>query len=148
MTFMASYQKSRPVAQPQSDAIEAGKVIHPSYTQLSPTAALAHSEPTRGQKQFKMLVSAYCSCQKCCGKAPGNPGYGITASGVAASSETAAADWAILPRGTKIHVEDVGYRVVQDRGGAIKGHRLDLWFSSHEEALRFGVKTLTVRVIE
>ena len=145
---MSSCSKSDPLAQPESDAIEAGKVIHPSYTQLSPTAVLDAPESTGGNKQLKMLVTAYCSCQKCCGKAPGSAGYGKTASGVTASKVTASADWDVLPNGARIYIEGVGYRVVQDTGGAIKGHRLDLWFSSHEEALRFGVKTLTVRVIE
>jgi 3D (Asp-Asp-Asp) domain-containing protein len=35
---------------------------------------------------------------------------------------------------------------VLDRGGAIRGNRLDVFFHSPEEALRWGVKYLDVKV--
>ncbi len=38
--------------------------------------------------------------------------------------------------------------VVQDRGGAIKGNRLDVLFPTHEEAKHWGVQNLKVRIVE
>jgi 3D (Asp-Asp-Asp) domain-containing protein len=35
---------------------------------------------------------------------------------------------------------------VEDRGGAIKGKRLDLFFDSHKEALEWGRQQLDVKV--
>jgi len=133
---------------PESIVAEGGKVINPAQTQNRSTATPAAPEPTRGDIEHEMLVTAYCSCPKCCGKPPSHPGYGITASGVKVNNLTAAADWKILPRGTEIYVEGVGRRVVQDKGGAVQGNRLDLRFPTHQQALEFGIRTLTVKIIE
>ena len=72
---------------------------------------------------------------------------GITATGVQASSRTIAADWNVLPPGTEVHIEGIGYRVVEDRGGGIKGNKLDVWFPSHQEAWEYGRRRVVVRVL-
>ncbi|MDD4026355.1 MAG: 3D domain-containing protein, partial [Kiritimatiellae bacterium] len=59
---------------------------------------------------------------------------------------TIAADTAVLPFGTIIYVPGYGYGRVEDRGGAIKGNKLDLWFPSHDAAKRWGRKRVKVRV--
>ena len=83
----------------------------------------------------KYKLTAYCACKKCCGKTDG-----ITASGVkAVEGVTVAADTRVLPFGTKIIIDDHEY-IVQDRGGAIKGNRIDVYFDSHYDALKFGVQ--------
>lgn len=69
-------------------------------------------------------ATAYCSCEKCCGSWALNRPDGIvyTASGaVAEQGVTIAADWDVLPPGTIVYIDGLGERVVQDRGGAIKG---------------------------
>jgi 3D (Asp-Asp-Asp) domain-containing protein len=87
-------------------------------------------------------VTAYCPCIKCCGKEDG-----ITASGIkAVSGITVAADTDILPFGTEILIEGIGHRIVQDRGGAIKGKSIDIFFDTHEEALMFGRQNLKVYI--
>lgn len=110
-----------------------------------------------------MEVTAYCNCGKCCswerswfGLGPpvfssgANKGkrkeIGVTASGTKARYGTIAADTSVLPFGTVIEVPGYGYGRVEDRGGAIKGSRLDLWFPSHEAALKWGRKKIKVRV--
>ncbi len=80
-------------------------------------------------------LTAYCACEKCCGKTDG-----ITASGVRAKEGvTVAADTSVLPFGTKIFIDGHEY-TVQDRGGAIKGNKIDVYFDHHQEALEFGVQ--------
>ena len=37
---------------------------------------------------------------------------------------------------------------VDDRGGAIKGRHIDLWFPSHKEAKEWGRRMMPVRIIE
>ncbi len=88
-----------------------------------------------------MNVSAYCAESCCCGKWAD----GITASGKPAIGKICAAP-PHIPFGTVLDVEGYGEYVVEDRGGAIKGNKLDLLFSTHAEALEFGRKDLKVRI--
>lgn len=92
---------------------------------------------------YVYTITAYCGCYDCCGKTDG-----ITASGVKAEQGvTIAADTNVLPFGTKVYIDGVGERIVQDRGGAIKGNRLDLYFSDHQSALNFGRQTRKVIIL-
>lgn len=55
-----------------------------------------------------------------------------------------------LPFGTIVEVEVGGQRftgIIEDRGGAIKGNRIDILSHSHEEAYSFGRQTGKLRVI-
>lgn len=96
-------------------------------------------------------ATAYCSCEKCCGAWAENRPDGIvyTASGaVAQEGVTIAADWDVLPPGTVVYIDGLGERVVQDRGGAIKGNAVDVYFEDHDEALVFGRQTVRLYIVE
>ena len=100
-------------------------------------------EPTANYTEMKVVATAYCPCEKCCGKSDG-----ITATGVKAkANRTVAADPNILPYGTEI-LCGMGEFVVEDCGGAIKGNRVDFFFDTHEEALKFGRQEFTIWVKE
>jgi 3D (Asp-Asp-Asp) domain-containing protein len=88
------------------------------------------------------VITAYCACIQCCGKTDG-----ITASGVEAVEGVTVATDSSIPFGTKIYIDGVGERIVQDRGGAIKGNRIDLYFSDHQSALNFGRQTRQVTIL-
>jgi len=90
-------------------------------------------------------VSAYCPCAKCCGK--------WAKLGVNAKGQRVTADQQVIrpgqrfiaappeiPFGTVIDVPGYGRVEVRDRGGVIKGKRLDCFFPTHQEALVFGRK--------
>ena len=93
-----------------------------------------------------MTVTAYCACTKCCGPWAD----GITANGyviqpgdrfVAAPKEYSFGTQMLIP----------GYSnnklvTVLDRGGAIKGDKIDVYFDTHQEALAWGVQKLTVKI--
>ena len=82
------------------------------------------------------------------GKLKGKPKkVGVTASGKKACHGTVAADPAVFPFGTKLEIPGYGIGVVEDIGGAIKGRHIDVWFSSHAAAKRWGVKRLRLRVL-
>lgn len=86
-------------------------------------------------------VYAYCPCEKCCGQWSGGP----TASGVMPEEgRTVAADWNVLPAGTEIYIDGIGWRTVEDTGSGITGDKLDLYMDSHEAALKFGVREIAV----
>ena len=60
---------------------------------------------------------------------------------------TLAADTQFYTFGTRFYIPGYGYGVVEDRGSAIKGrNRLDLYFSSHQKALKWGRKKVDVRI--
>jgi 3D (Asp-Asp-Asp) domain-containing protein len=62
-----------------------------------------------------------------------------------------AADTRLLPYGSMLSIPgyDAGNVVpVLDCGGAIKGHRLDLLFPTHEQAIQWGKKKVLVTVWE
>lgn len=90
----------------------------------------------------KYVITAYCPCQKCCGKTDG-----ITASGEKAVQGVTIATDKSIPFGTKVYIEGVGERIVQDRGGAIKENRIDLYFNDHQSALEFGRQTKEVTIL-
>jgi 3D (Asp-Asp-Asp) domain-containing protein len=94
-----------------------------------------------------MEVTAYCPCTKCCGP----EAQGVTASGKSVSyngGRFVAADRKFA-FGTKLSIPGYGDgRAVEviDRGGAIKGERLDVFFPTHAEALRWGRQKVAVTV--
>jgi len=92
-----------------------------------------------------MRVTAYTDGYESTGKVPGDPAFGITASGQPTQEgRTIAADKSI-PFGTEVYIPELRQTyTVADRGGAIKGDRLDLYIESLEDALEFGVKDLEV----
>ena len=105
----------------------------------------AENKPIERRKQSieKLYeITAYCPCVKCCGKTDG-----ITASGVKAVEGVTVAMNKTVPFGTKIYIDGAGERVVQDRGGAIIGNRIDLYFNDHQSALNFGRQTKQVTII-
>jgi 3D (Asp-Asp-Asp) domain-containing protein len=115
-----------------------------------PSVTVADSKPTLEQssewKTVRMRVTAYCPCPKCCDKYSGGP----TACGhkIRPGDAFVAADKK-YSFGTAMLV--AGYNneepvKVLDRGGAIRGDRLDVFFSSHEKALEWGVRYLDVKV--
>ena len=100
-------------------------------------------------RTLRMEVTAYCPCKKCCGE----NAQGITASGHEVSynqSRFVAADTDRLPFGTKLVIPGYGSGAVEviDRGGAIKGHKLDVFFTTHQEALQWGRQWVDVTIVD
>ena len=72
---------------------------------------------------------------------------GLTSSGTWARYGTIAADTRYYPYGTVMIVPGYGRGVVEDIGGAIKGpRRIDVYFKTRRQALKWGRQTLKVRV--
>ena len=83
-------------------------------------------------------ITFYCPCSRCCGKTDG-----ITASGVLATPNHTVA--ATLPFGTRLLIDGEEY-VVEDRG--VGDHQIDIFVSSHDEALRRGLYYTEVFIIK
>ena len=85
-----------------------------------------------------MTVTGYDNGYESTGKNPGDPAYGITASGSVAGAGTIAAPNR-FGYGTKMFVPGYGCGQVEDRGGAITGNHIDLWFPSVTAARGWGL---------
>ena len=55
-----------------------------------------------------------------------------------------AVDPSVIPLGTRMTVPGYGEGVAADTGGAVKGLIIDLWFPTREQALAWGVRTVTI----
>lgn len=80
-------------------------------------------------------VTAYCPCSICCGEYS-NPSNPTTASGAPAVEGVTCAAPSNFEFGTELIVDGHTY-TVQDRGGAVIGQHLDIYFSNHQAALNF-----------
>lgn len=101
------------------------------------------------KETLKMTSTGYDNCYLCCGKNPGDPGYGVTASGMKTKYGVVAVDPRIIPLGTKLYVEGYGEAIAADTGSAIKGYKIDLYFPTHEEAKAYGLhKDIQVFILE
>ena len=98
-------------------------------------------------------ATAYDLSFQSCGKYPGQPGYGITASGTHAQYGTVAVDPRVIPLGTRMYIESAdgsfvyGYCVAEDTGGAIKGNKVDLFFNTNSECMQFGRQNVKVYIL-
>lgn len=104
-------------------------------------------------KKLKLRATAYTSSFKDTGKRPGDIGFGITASGTRTKRNpngysTVAVDPRVIPLGTKLYVENYGYAIAEDTGGAIKGNKIDLYFNTDSEVYRFGVRYVNIYVLK
>lgn len=113
------------------------------------TSIPASVELRATSRVVRMNVTAYCPCTKCCGK----NAAGITASGKPISVDggrfvAAPGNYAF---GTQLLIQ--GYNggqtvKVLDRGGAIKGNHLDVFFPTHDQAKAWGRRMIDVTVAD
>ena len=63
-------------------------------------------------------------------------------------NHTIAADTSVLPMYTKVYIEGWGTYTVEDRGGAIKGKRIDIFVANNSIARKNGVKYANVYIVK
>ena len=106
-----------------------------SYKGATTTPITAASS---GESLGSFYITAYCGCEKCSG------GHNKTASGTTPTEgRTIAADTSVLPFGTQVVIDGIVY-TVEDRGSGVVGNHIDIFFATHEDAMAFGSKSVTV----
>lgn len=87
-----------------------------------------------------MRATAYCGCRKCNGKWTGQP----TALGTNyEAGRTIAVDKHQISLGTHVWINGHEY-IAEDTGSGIGWDCVDIYFDSHSEALRWGVRYVDV----
>ena len=108
----------------------------------------------RYSKEIVLTATAYDLSYESTGKNPGDPYYGITASGTKARPGTAAVDPNVIPLGTKLYIAstdgspDYGFATAEDTGGAIKGNRIDLFMEDSKDCYNFGIRPVKVYILD
>ena len=129
-----------------SPAKPANRVPAAQPSQPAPAAqpAKAASSEENDAKEITVKATAYtASCEGC---------SGTTATGVDLKAnpdaKVIAVDPKVIPLGSKVYVEGYGVATAADTGGAIKGNRIDVFISTEHEALKWGNKHITVKIID
>lgn len=96
------------------------------------------------EKEITVTATAYTAyCYGC----SGTTAYGIDLR-ANPNEKVIAVDPTVIPLGTKVLVEGYGEAIAGDTGGAIKGNRIDIFIPSYDDAIDFGVKELTVKILD
>lgn len=133
------------VANPIDKIVEYGTVLNHKT---------ARGDTIRYKKVLDMRSTAYTSSFADTGKNPGDPLFGITATGARAKKGIIAVDPRVIPLGTRLYVEvagntpDYGYAVAGDTGGAIKNDLIDLYFDESGTVNSWGTKRVKVYFLE
>ena len=112
-------------------------------------------EPSNYISLGEFTLTAYCSCEVCCGEYALNRPidengneivYGASGTRLVAGVSIAV-DPYVIPYGSEVMINGNTY-VAQDTGGAINGNRIDVYFDNHEEAWNFGLQYAEVFLIK
>jgi len=123
------------------------KEIEKLKKEKSPTVSVM---PSRGEqskrKSYVYQITGYTAGVESTGKSPSHPAYGLTASGTRVQEGRTIACPPSLKFGTKVHIENVGYRICEDRGQAVVEGVIDVYFKNVNTALDFGRQKLEVKI--
>lgn len=64
------------------------------------------------------------------------------------NSRVIAVDPSVIPLGSKVEIPGYGVFIAGDTGGAIKGNKIDIHFSTVQQALNWGRRTITIKILD
>lgn len=148
VTTKITYENGKEVAR----AVTGENVITPAVNGIVEEGTKSTLVTSRGttisfDRAIKMVATGYDAGVESCGKTTDDKEYGITYTGIRVRPGIAAVDPRVIPLGTWLYIEGFGEVLAADKGSAIKGNRIDLYFESRQDALHFGKKTLKVYVL-
>jgi len=141
-----------PIARPTMvELLQANVKSKDQWMRLVKAVPVFHTDQLDDYDEVEVTATGYYAGKESTGKSPGHPSYGITYSGVKVRRDlfsTIAADREVFPIGTILHIPGYGYGVVADTGSAIKGMKIDLYFTTKQQVFKeWGKKKVKVRVI-
>ena len=123
-------------------SLQDAKRLLPGYN------AVASKDTLAVHRVLHVVATGYEAGPRSTGKQPGHRWYGVTSIGWQAKPGIVAVDPNVIPYGTRLYVPGYGFGVAGDTGGAIVGHRIDLFYDTEQEALRWGRRNLPVYILE
>ena len=76
-------------------------------------------------------------------------GDSITSTGTTPKFGTIAVDPSVIPYGTKVYIPRFGQTfIAEDCGGGIKGNRIDIFMNSESECNSWGVRSITIEILD
>lgn len=116
----------------------------------APPAAVAQARPatrdsldtqiSAGERSFSAKITAY---------APGAGATGSTRSGTQVRWGVLAVDPRVVPLGSRVMID--GFEevfIAEDTGGAIRGNHVEIFYPEYGPAIRFGVQTRRVTILD
>ena len=97
-------------------------------------AGAATPKPPKPGSTLKVKSTAYA-------------GHQPTFTGAKTRHGICAVDPDVIPLGTRFRVPGYGICLAADIGGAVKGAFVDVWVKTERAALRWGVRTVTIRCL-
>ncbi len=96
------------------------------------------------------LAGARVLTMRATGYGPGDngPWGNQTATGMKPGFGIVAVDPRFIRLGTRLYIENYGYAIAGDTGGAIKGNRIDLGYNTHSEAEAVGRRNVRVMILQ
>ncbi|MGP6149686.1 3D domain-containing protein [Priestia flexa] len=129
----------------KSATIRPNQVLKVAKLQAAKTSAkpAAKAPAPAAKKEFTVTATAYTgSCKGC---------SGITATGINLKKnpnlKVISVDPKVIKLGSKVWVEGYGTAIAGDKGSAIRGNKIDVFIPNQKEALKWGRKTVKVRIL-
>lgn len=151
--FISSHELYRNIALKKKKMNHlASKVSYISSHEIKRPKTLEEAIDLSQYNSINVVATGYTAGIESTGKSEGHPLYGITYSGVKVKRDlysTIAADLDIYPIGTILFIPGYGYGVVADKGGAIKGNKIDLYYETVSDVYEeWGKKTVEVYLVK
>lgn len=100
--------------------------------------------PQQGGKTMTVRATAYTAyCTGCSGVTA--TGYDLRAN---PGAKVIAVDPSVIPLGSRVWVEGYGEAIASDTGGAIKGNRIDVFIPDNNKVYQWGVRNVTIKVLD
>lgn len=124
------------------NTVKADKTVKAANTVKTKTTEKTNSETS--SKEITVTATAYTADCKGCS--------GITATGINLkdnpNKKVISVDPNVIPLGSTVYVEGYGTAIAGDTGGAIKGNKIDIHVATTSEALNWGRKQVSVKILD
>ncbi len=143
VTFCTTYEDGARIARKITQRVVTEEPVAETVAVGTSGEISRGGETIRFRKAISVSATAYCPCAKCTGKYAG----GQTSTGMLAQKGVIAVDPRVIPMHSRVYVDGYGYAVAGDVGSAIKGNEIDLCYNTHDEALAWGRRRVTVYIL-